>query len=312
MNLPVFIANRLSGKDKENLSGPVIRIAVITIALGLSVMILAVAVLVGFQTQIRNKVTGFSAHIQIDNFDANASYESSPVSMDQPFYPELEEVDGIKHIQVFTLKAGIIKTEDQLQGVVLKGIGPDYDWGFLKEHLTSGSVFRVDDTMASGDILISGMISRKLQLKVGDEVVISGPYGNFTYDSDDIVMLAGGSGITPMMSHIRRNAETKAGKYITLFYSARTEKDMVFRKEIDAIQRVNPNIKFVPIITREKPEGFACETKRIDLEMVRRYLKEPEKKCYLVCGPADFAGNVANILGELKIPGQNIKKEFWG
>lgn len=172
MNLPVFIANRLSGKDKENLSGPVIRIAVITIALGLSVMILAVAVLVGFQTEIRNKVIGFSAHIQIDNFDENASYEASPVSMDQPFYPELEEVDGIKHIQVFTLKAGIIKTEDQLQGVVLKGIGPDYDWGFLKEHLTSGSIFRVNDTMASGELLISGIISKKLKLKAGDEVRI--------------------------------------------------------------------------------------------------------------------------------------------
>ncbi|MCK9398880.1 MAG: FtsX-like permease family protein [Bacteroidales bacterium] len=170
MNLPLFIANRISGKDKENLSGPVIRIAVITIALGLSVMILAVAVLVGFQTEIRNKVIGFSAHIQIDNFDENASYEASPVSMDQPFYPELDKVDGIKHIQVFTLKAGIIKTDDQLQGIVLKGIGPDYDWGFLKEHLTSGSIFQVNDTMASGELLISGIISQKLKLKIGDEV----------------------------------------------------------------------------------------------------------------------------------------------
>ena len=170
MNLPLFIANRISGKDKENLSGPVIRIAVITIALGLSVMILAVAVLVGFQTEIRNKVIGFSAHIQIDNFDENASYEASPVSMDQPFYPELDKVDGIKHIQVFTLKAGIIKTDDQLQGIVLKGIGPDYDWGFLKEHLTSGSIFQVNDTMASRELLISGIISQKLKLKIGDEV----------------------------------------------------------------------------------------------------------------------------------------------
>jgi len=170
LNLPLFIANRISGKDKENLSGPVIRIAVITIALGLSVMILAVAVLVGFQTEIRNKVIGFSAHIQIDNFDENASYEASPVSMDQPFYPELDKVDGIKHIQVFTLKAGIIKTDDQLQGIVLKGIGPDYDWGFLKEHLTSGSIFQVNDTMASGELLISGIISQKLKLKIGDEV----------------------------------------------------------------------------------------------------------------------------------------------
>lgn len=170
MNLPLFIANRISGKDKENLSGPVIRIAVITIALGLSVMILAVAVLVGFQTEIRNKVIGFSAHIQIDNFDENASYEASPVSMDQPFYPELDKVDGIKHIQVFALKAGIIKTDDQLQGIVLKGIGPDYDWGFLKEHLTSGSIFQVNDTMASGELLISGIISKKLKLKIGDEI----------------------------------------------------------------------------------------------------------------------------------------------
>lgn len=170
MNLPVFIANRLSGKDKENLSGPVTRIAVITIALGLSVMILAVAVLVGFQTEIRNKVIGFTADIQIDNFDENASYESSPVSMNQPFYPGLEEVKGVRHIQVFTLKAGIIKTEDQLQGVVLKGIGPDYDWNFLKNHLISGSVFEVDDTIASEELLISGMISKKLKLKVGDEV----------------------------------------------------------------------------------------------------------------------------------------------
>jgi len=170
LNLPLFIANRISGKDKENLSGPVIRIAVITIALGLSVMILAVAVLVGFQTEIRNKVIGFSAHIQIDNFDENASYEASPVSMDQPFYPELDKVDGIKHIQVFALKAGIIKTDDQLQGIVLKGIGPDYDWGFLKEHLTSGSIFQVNDTMASGELLISGIISKKLKLKIGDEI----------------------------------------------------------------------------------------------------------------------------------------------
>jgi len=170
VNLPAFIANRLGGKDKENLSGPVIRIAVTTIALGLSVMIVAVAVLVGFQTEIRNKVIGFSAHIQIDNFDANASYESSPVSMEQMFYPELEKVDGIRHIQVFALKAGIIKTEDQLHGVILKGIGPDYNWDFFKKHLTSGSPFQVIDSIASGELLISGMISKKLKLKAGDEV----------------------------------------------------------------------------------------------------------------------------------------------
>jgi len=170
VNLPVFIANRLSGKDKENLSGPVIRIAILTIALGIAVMIMAVAVLVGFQSEIRNKVIGFSAHIQIDSFDANESYEASPVSIDQDFYPELEEIDGIRHIQVFALKAGIIKTEDQLHGVILKGISSDYDWDFFKNHLVSGLPFRDFDSIPSSELLISGIISRKLNLNVGDEV----------------------------------------------------------------------------------------------------------------------------------------------
>ena len=170
MNLPAYIANRLSGKDKENLSGPVIRIAIATIALGLSVMIVSVAVLIGFQNEIRNKVIGFAAHIQVDNFDANTSYESSPVSKNQTFYPGLEEVEGIRHIQVFALKAGIIKTADQLQGVILKGIGPDYDWDFFREHLISGSPFKAFDTTASVELLISGAIAKKLKLSVGEEV----------------------------------------------------------------------------------------------------------------------------------------------
>jgi lipoprotein-releasing system permease protein len=90
--------------------------------------------------------------------------------MDQPFYPGLEKIDGIEHIQVFALKAGIIKTKDELQGVVLKGVGPDYDWTFLKHHLITGSTFEVNDTIPSGNILISAVISRKLKLNPGDEV----------------------------------------------------------------------------------------------------------------------------------------------
>ncbi|NTV83696.1 MAG: ABC transporter permease, partial [Bacteroidales bacterium] len=170
VNLPVFLANRLNGKDKENLSGPVIRIAVVTIALGLAVMIIAVAVLIGFQTEIRNKVIGFSAHIRIDNFDANSSYEASPVSINQPFYPELEETEGIRHIQVFALKAGIIKTEDQMHGVVFKGIGKDFDWDFFDRNLIAGAPFQLADSSASNQLLISEMTSRKLNLITGDEV----------------------------------------------------------------------------------------------------------------------------------------------
>jgi len=170
LNLPVFIANRLSGKDKENLSGPAVRIAVLTIALGLAVMIISVSVLVGFQSEIRNKVIGFAAHIRIDNFDSNTSYESEPVSINQPFYPGIEEREGVRHIQVFGLKAGIIKTEDQMQGIVLKGIGKDFDWNFFRKNLISGSPFIVNDSVASNEIIISSKISSKMNLQAGDEV----------------------------------------------------------------------------------------------------------------------------------------------
>ncbi len=169
LNLPSFIARRISSKDKENLSGSAVRIAITAIALGLSVMIVSIAVLVGFQTGIREKVIGFSAHIQIDNFDDNASFESSPVTTDQPFYPEMNDLQGIRHIQVFALKAGILKTEDQIHGVVLKGIGQDYDWEIFRKFIVKGSVIENRDTSASNGILISRDISAKMQLDIGDQ-----------------------------------------------------------------------------------------------------------------------------------------------
>jgi len=170
VNLPVFIARRLSGKDKENLSGPVSRIAVLTIALGIAVMIISVAVLTGFQSEIRNKVIGFSAHIMIGSFDANQSLEADPVSLDLPLYAELMEMEGVKHIQPFALKAGIIKTEDQLHGVILKGAGSDFNWEFIQKHLISGVIGNFSDSAVSGELIISGKIARKLKLDVGSEV----------------------------------------------------------------------------------------------------------------------------------------------
>jgi lipoprotein-releasing system permease protein len=165
----VFIAGRISSKGKENLSGPAVRISILTIALGLAVMIISLAVLTGFQQGIRDKVTGFAAHIQVDNFDANASYELAPVDSDQPFLPVLESNPAIRHIQVFALKAGIIKTEDEIQGVVLKGVGQDFDWSFFKQNLVDGNVLSIPDSGASTGIIISKYISDRLRLKVGDD-----------------------------------------------------------------------------------------------------------------------------------------------
>src|SRR5512133_1989721 len=106
MNFPYFIAQRLIKGRSEgtSFSRPINVIAVIGIALGLGVMILAVAVLTGFKKQIREKVVGFGSHIQIVNFDSNQSFETAPVSDSQAFVPAIRNLPGVKHMQVFATK----------------------------------------------------------------------------------------------------------------------------------------------------------------------------------------------------------------
>ncbi len=131
-------------------------------------MIVAAAIVTGFQQQIRDKITGFGAHIQIAKFDANNSYEYSPVSTQQSFYPSLEKEPGIKHIQVFATKAGIVQTSDQIQGVVLKGVGSDFDWSFFKDKLTDGHAFTTGKAKPNDSVIISQNLASLLKLKTGD------------------------------------------------------------------------------------------------------------------------------------------------
>ncbi len=170
MNLPYFIAQRLIKGRREgtSFSRPVNVIAVIGIALGLAVMIIAVSVLTGFKQQIRDKIVGFGSNIQVLNFDSNYSLETIPISDTQSFIPKIKQIPGIKHIQVFATKAGIIKTAEVFQGVVLKGVGSDFDWRFFKTNLIEGSVFTVTDTGRTNEVIISKKISDMLRLKTGD------------------------------------------------------------------------------------------------------------------------------------------------
>lgn len=133
MNLEYFIAKNIIKKDKHSkrFTRPVINISVTAIALGLIVMIVAVSIVSGFQREIRNKVIGFGSHIQITNYDSQNTYEANPINKNQDFYPHIDTVPGIKHIQVFATKAGIVKTKDQIYGVVVKGVGSDFDWTFF-------------------------------------------------------------------------------------------------------------------------------------------------------------------------------------
>jgi lipoprotein-releasing system permease protein len=168
VNVELFIAKRIISGNKTNFSKPIVRLGVISVALGISVMIISIAIVTGFQQQIRDKVIGFGSHIIITNFQVNTSYEPSPISVNQPFYTSLNSLPGIKHVQVFATKAGIIKTDDQIEGVVFKGVGADYDGSFFKEKMVDGNIFTMEDTATTNDVIISKSLASRLKLKTGD------------------------------------------------------------------------------------------------------------------------------------------------
>ncbi|MBK8883211.1 MAG: ABC transporter permease [Bacteroidales bacterium] len=174
MNLPYFIAQRLikGRREGNSFSRPINVIAIIGIAMGLAVMILAVSTLTGFKKVIREKVVGFGSNIQIMHFDSNLSFETVPISDKQEFIPKIKKIPGISHVQVFATKAGIIKTDQDIQGVVLKGIGSDFDWRYFRSNLVDGTVFSVSDTGRSDKVIISRKISDMLRLRTGDTFVM--------------------------------------------------------------------------------------------------------------------------------------------
>jgi len=175
VNTEFFIAKRIffEKADQKKFSRSIISFATFGIALGLSVMILAIAIILGFKKEIRGKVIGFASHIQIVNYDSNSSYETAPINANQPFLATLQNMDGVISIQQFSTKPGIIKTEEEIQGVVLKGIGPDFDWNFFQQYLVEGNTFLVTDSTRGNDVIISQQIANLLKLKVGEKFIMS-------------------------------------------------------------------------------------------------------------------------------------------
>lgn len=170
MNLELFIARKIhfSKQGERQATPPAIRIAMIGIALGLAVMILSVAIVIGFKKEVRNKVIGFGSHIQITNFDNNSSYQTMPIAVSDFFLVALKERSGIRHVETFATKPGILKTETDFQGIVLKGVDRQYDWSFFQKNLKEGEVFQLDSAKRSSDVIISRYLSDLVGLKVGD------------------------------------------------------------------------------------------------------------------------------------------------
>ena len=176
MNFEFFLAKRIHFSDDKGdnrrVTPPVVRIAMAGIAIGLAVMITSVAIVVGFKKEVRNKVIGFGAHIQLSNFDNNSSYESKPLAVGDSLRKVLLGTKGVRHIEAFATKQGIIKTETDFQGIVVKGVDVDFDTTFLSRHLVEGQMIHINPDTTSNQMLISKTTANLLHLKCGDSFIV--------------------------------------------------------------------------------------------------------------------------------------------
>ena len=173
MGTALFIAKRIyfSKDGEKQVSPPAIRIAIISMALGLVIMILSVAIIIGFKQEVRNKVVGFGSHIQITNFDSNNSYETHPIAVSDSLLSALQAIPNIRHVQAFATKPAIMKTDNDFQGVVLKGIDENFDWNFFEKNLKEGSILNIQPDSMNNHVLISSIIADKLKLKTDDSFI---------------------------------------------------------------------------------------------------------------------------------------------
>ena len=172
MNLSLFIARRLYSNEHHDrrISRLAIQIATIGVTIGLAVMILSVCVLLGFKNELTEKVVGFGSHIQILNSKSGASPESYPIVTDHAFVGNVARQEGVTHVQRYSGKIGIVKTDSDFKGILLKGIGEEYDTNFLRSHLLKGTIPRFTLEEHRNDIVISDLIADKMRLKVGDRI----------------------------------------------------------------------------------------------------------------------------------------------
>lgn len=172
MNWKFFVARRIyrSKEGAKDVSRPAVLIAMGGIAIGLAVMIIAVAVVVGFKHEVRDKVVGIGSDIVITNFDAQKSYETIPVMANDSLMEVLRSTEGVRHVQRYSTKPGMIMTDDNFLGMVLKGVSQEYDWIFLRKHLQEGEIPAFSDSASTNRTLVSRTIANKLHIRTGDKL----------------------------------------------------------------------------------------------------------------------------------------------
>ncbi len=204
MNTEFFIARRIAFEGQKSFSKIIIRIAILTIALGLAVMISSLAIITGFNQKISEKIFGFWGHIHITDIQVSRSYEHVPIDYNLALIDSIEQIQsirgkdeeksfsfimgneikskgGIQHMQSFAFMPGIFKSKTELEGIMLKGVNKDFNWEILNQYLVEGDPIPWSDTLASRKLIISKRTSERLRAKVGDKIVV-----HFIKDRDPI------------------------------------------------------------------------------------------------------------------------------
>lgn len=176
MNFELLIAKRLIGSRgyKNNISAPIIKIAITAIAIGVIMMLVSVATGIGLKQKIREKIEAFNGHIIIGNLDnISADVTDHPIALPQDFYPDFKAVPEVSHIQAVASKYGVIRTETDFEAAVVKGVGPDYEWKYFKDFLVEGRLPDYGDSKEySTEILLSQYMANRLGFKIGDKVIV--------------------------------------------------------------------------------------------------------------------------------------------
>ena len=170
MNLELFIARRIARNGPGNRPGVMVRIAVVAVALSVTVMILALAVIMGFKREITDRVTGFSAQVEVADLRSAGSIESVPVPRSEQLERAIRSAGEVVRLAPYAVKGGVVKTPDAILGVMLKGVDGGYDWSFFRDHLLEGELPRVGDSIRTKEILISRSVAREMGLVPGDKV----------------------------------------------------------------------------------------------------------------------------------------------
>ncbi|WP_144602449.1 ABC transporter permease [Algoriphagus algorifonticola] len=172
MNLSYFIAKRISFRRAGGFSATIHGIAVGSLALGVAVSILAFMVLGGFQKTVADKVYGFTGHYQVQRFTMSNAFEEAPFSLESDFAKNYHNLDFVERIQSFAHKAALIKGDQEVEGILMKGVGQDFDTLTFKKYLVSGRLIKIPEEGTSNEVMLSRLIANRLLLNVGDKIIL--------------------------------------------------------------------------------------------------------------------------------------------